>query len=60
MNADKLQVAESDRDESLYPVSRRDFLKGLGGGIVILFAVGDPAAGGRGPKDRYESCGLSA
>jgi len=52
MNEDKLQVAESSRDESLYPVTRRDFLKGLGGGIVVLFAVGDPAAGGQGPKDR--------
>jgi isoquinoline 1-oxidoreductase len=44
MNEDKLQVAESGRDESLYPVSRRGFLQGLGSGIVILFAVGDPPA----------------
>ncbi|MHC4229921.1 MAG: molybdopterin cofactor-binding domain-containing protein, partial [Planctomycetota bacterium] len=44
MKEDKLQVAENGRQESLYPVSRREFLKGLGGGIVILFAVGDPAA----------------
>jgi len=50
MNEDKLQVAESDRDESLYPVSRRDFLKGLGGGIVILFAAGDPSATGQGRR----------
>ena len=50
MNEDKLQVAESDRDESLYPVSRRGFLKGLGGGIVILFAVGDPPATGQGRR----------
>jgi len=40
MNDQKLQVAESGPDESLYPVSRREFLKGLGGGIVIFFAVG--------------------
>jgi isoquinoline 1-oxidoreductase len=52
MNDDKLQVAKSDRQESLYPVSRRDFLKGLGGGIVILFAVDDPPARGQGPRDR--------
>ncbi|UCG49774.1 MAG: molybdopterin-dependent oxidoreductase, partial [Phycisphaerales bacterium] len=44
MNEDKLQVAESSHDESLYPVTRRDFLKGLGGGVVILFTVGDPSA----------------
>ncbi|MHC4582103.1 MAG: molybdopterin cofactor-binding domain-containing protein, partial [Planctomycetota bacterium] len=48
MNDDKLQVAESSHDESLHPVTRRDFLKGLGGGIVILFTVGDPPAKGRG------------
>ena len=48
MNEDKLQVAESDRDENLYPVSRRRFLQGLGGGIVILFAAGErPARGQR-------------
>ena len=40
MNDQKLQVAESGRDESLYPVNRREFLQGLGGGIVILFTVG--------------------
>ncbi|MHC4703589.1 MAG: xanthine dehydrogenase family protein molybdopterin-binding subunit [Planctomycetota bacterium] len=50
MNDDKLQVAASDHDESQYPVSRRGFLKGLGGGIVILFTVGDPSAEGRGRK----------
>jgi len=50
MNADKLQVAESSHDEGLYPVSRRDFLKGLGGGVVILFAAGDPPATGQGRR----------
>ncbi|UCE47332.1 MAG: xanthine dehydrogenase family protein molybdopterin-binding subunit, partial [Phycisphaerales bacterium] len=52
MNAEKLQVAASDRDENLYTVSRRDFLKGLGGGIVILFAVDDPTATGQGRKGK--------
>lgn len=52
MNDDKLQVAESDHDESLYPVSRRDFLKGLGGGIIILFAVGEPSADAQGRRGR--------
>lgn len=47
MNDEKLQVAERGREESLYPVSRRDFLKGLGGGIVILFAVGEQPAEGQ-------------
>jgi isoquinoline 1-oxidoreductase len=50
MNEDKLQVAESDCEESLYPVNRREFLKGLGGGIVILFAVGDLPATGQGRR----------
>ncbi len=46
MKEDKLQVTE--RDESLYPVSRRQFLQGVGSGIVIFFAVGDQAAEGQG------------
>ena len=50
MKDDKLLVAESDHDESLYPVNRRDFLKGLGGGIVILFAVGEPPAEAQGRR----------
>lgn len=50
MNENKLQVVESDHKESLYPVSRRDFLKGLGGGIVILFAVGEPPVEGQGRR----------
>ncbi|MHC4681420.1 MAG: xanthine dehydrogenase family protein molybdopterin-binding subunit [Planctomycetota bacterium] len=53
MNEDKLQVAEGGRDESLYPVSRREFLQGLGSGIIIFFAAGDPAQGqGRGRGGR--------
>ena len=52
MNDQKLQVAESGRDESLYPVSRREFLKGLGGGIVIFFTVGAGSCrAGRGRPD---------
>ncbi|MHC4145973.1 MAG: xanthine dehydrogenase family protein molybdopterin-binding subunit [Planctomycetota bacterium] len=46
MKEDKLQVAE--RDESRYPVSRRQFLQGVGSGIVIFFAVGDQTAEGQG------------
>jgi len=52
MNGQKLQVAESGRDESLYPVNRRGFLQGLGGGIVIFFMVGgDTSRAGRGRPD---------
>jgi isoquinoline 1-oxidoreductase len=52
MNGQKLQAAESGRDESLYPVSRREFLKGLGGGIVIFFTVGAGSCrAGRGRPD---------
>ncbi|MHC4206602.1 MAG: molybdopterin cofactor-binding domain-containing protein, partial [Planctomycetota bacterium] len=47
MSEDKLQVAEFDRNESLYPVSRRRFLQGLGSGIVIFFTVGGPTAQGQ-------------
>jgi isoquinoline 1-oxidoreductase len=54
MNEDELQVAESGRDEYIYPLSRREFLQGIGSGIVIFFAVGDPSAQGqgRGQKER--------
>jgi len=52
MNEDKLQVAENDRHESLYPVSRREFLQGVGSGIVIFFTVGGPAAQGQGGGKR--------
>ncbi|MFH1716217.1 MAG: molybdopterin cofactor-binding domain-containing protein [Planctomycetota bacterium] len=47
MNEDKLQVAESGPDENITQVSRREFLQGLGGGIVILFAAGGPTAYGQ-------------
>ena len=55
MNEDKLQVAERGHDEDLSPLSRREFLQGLGSGIVIFFAVGEaPTAKGqsRGKKER--------
>ncbi len=48
MNEDELQVAEHGRDEYKYPLSRREFLQGIGSGIVIFFAVGDPSAQGQG------------
>jgi len=47
MNEDKLQVTEYDQQEGLYPVSRRQFLQGLGSGIVIFFTLGDPTAQGQ-------------
>ncbi len=55
MNEDKLQVAEHDQDEKTYLLSRREFIQGLGSGIVIFFAVGEaPTAKGqsRGKKER--------
>ena len=52
MNEDKLQVTEHDRHESLYPVSRRRFLQGVGSGIVIFFTVGGTAAQGQGSRKR--------
>ena len=52
MNEDKLPVAESDLDESQYAVSRRQFLKGVGGGIVIFVTVGTGSCrGGQGRPD---------
>jgi len=50
MSEDKLQVTEYDRHESLYPVSRRQFLQGVGSGIVILFTIGDPTMQGQGRR----------
>jgi len=44
MNEDKLQVVEGGPEENTTQVSRRAFLQGLGGGIVIMFTVGGPAA----------------
>ncbi len=54
MNEDKLQVAESSRDEKIYPLSRREFIQGIGSGIVIFFTVGGSSAQGqqRGRQER--------
>ncbi len=41
MNEDKLQLAEPGHDQSRNSVNRRQFLQGVGGGIVIFFTVGD-------------------
>ena len=47
MNDDKLQVVEGGLDEKTYSLSRREFIQGLGSGIVIFFTVGGPSALGR-------------
>ena len=54
MNEEELQVAESGRDEKIYSLNRREFLQGIGGGIIIFFTVGDSSALGqrRGQKER--------
>jgi isoquinoline 1-oxidoreductase len=49
MNEDELKVSECDCNDGLYPLSRREFLQSIGGGIIILFTVGDaPTAEGQG------------
>ncbi|NIM58775.1 MAG: molybdopterin-dependent oxidoreductase, partial [Candidatus Aminicenantes bacterium] len=49
MKEDELQISECDYDGGLYPLSRREFLQSIGGGIIILFTVGDaPTAKGQG------------
>ncbi|HUU19873.1 MAG TPA: molybdopterin cofactor-binding domain-containing protein [Sedimentisphaerales bacterium] len=55
MKEDELQISECDCNDGLYPLSRREFLQSIGGGIIILFTVGDaPTAEGqdRGKKER--------
>ncbi|MHC4488308.1 MAG: xanthine dehydrogenase family protein molybdopterin-binding subunit [Planctomycetota bacterium] len=55
MSEDEFRVSECSRDDDFYPLSRRDFLQSIGGGIIIFFAVGDaPTAEGRrrGKKER--------
>ena len=55
MKEDGLQISECDCNDGLYPLSRREFLQSIGGGIIILFTVGDaPTADGqsRGKKER--------
>jgi len=41
MNEDEFQVGECDFNNGIYPLSRREFLQSIGGGIIILFTVGD-------------------
>ena len=52
MSEDKLQVTEYDQQENLYPVSRRQFLQGVGSGIVIFFTVGGATTQGQGNRER--------
>ena len=55
MKADELQISECDYDDGLYPLSRREFLQSIGGGIIILFTVGDASTvdgQSRGKKER--------
>jgi len=55
MSEDEFRVSECSRDDDFYPLSRREFLQSIGGGIIIFFAVGDaPTAEGRrrGKKER--------
>ncbi|MHC4602236.1 MAG: xanthine dehydrogenase family protein molybdopterin-binding subunit [Planctomycetota bacterium] len=41
MKEDELRVRECGCNDGLYPLSRREFLQSIGGGIIILFTVGD-------------------
>ena len=41
MNEDEFVVGEYGSDDGIYPLSRREFLQSIGGGIIILFTVGD-------------------
>ena len=55
MNEDEFKVSESDCNDGLYPLSRREFLQSIGGGIIILFTVGDASTvdgRSRGKKER--------
>jgi len=47
MNEETVQVAERDRDDHLHPLNRREFLQGIGSGIIIFFTIGDPTAQGQ-------------
>ena len=61
MNEDKLQTAENGQDEKIYPLNRREFIQGLGSGIVIFFTIGGPSAQaqGSGKKETFHSWLLS-
>jgi nicotinate dehydrogenase subunit B len=55
MKEDELQISECDYEDGLYPLSRREFLQSIGGGIIILFTVGDASTvdgRSRGKKER--------
>ena len=55
MKEDGLQISECDCNDGLYPLSRREFLQSIGGGIIILFTVGDASTvdgRSRGKKER--------
>jgi isoquinoline 1-oxidoreductase len=54
MNEDELRVSEYSRNESLYPLSRREFLQSIGSGIIIFFAVGDAPTAEAGRSDEKE------
>jgi len=41
MKEDEFKVSECDYNDGLYPLSRREFLQSIGGGIIILFTVSD-------------------
>ena len=55
MKEDGLQISECDCNDGPYPISRREFLQSIGGGIIILFTVGDASTvdgRSRGKKER--------
>ena len=55
MKEDGLQISECDCNDGLYPLSRREFLQSIGGGIIILFTVGEASTvdgRSRGKKER--------
>jgi isoquinoline 1-oxidoreductase len=54
MNEDKFPADESGRNDSRYPLNRREFLQSVGSGIIIFFTVGGPTTQGqgRGAKER--------
>ncbi len=55
MKDDEYTMFDDENGRGLGPLDRREFLKLMGGGIVVFFAVGDPSAlaqrGGGYPED---------
>jgi isoquinoline 1-oxidoreductase len=41
MNEDEFGIRQCSRDDSLYPLNRREFLQSIGSGIIIFFTLGD-------------------